>query len=186
MTRGASALKSGRNEPDERTLIEAAQHDRRCFGDLYELNFERVYAYIVRRVGDRATAQDLTADVFHQALANLQRFEWRGVPFIAWLLRIAANAIADHGQRTSRAAKMATGDAPSEEVSQEDLQYRARLFRPVDDLPEDQRRVIHLRFAEQRSIREIADVLRRTEGAVKQLQLRGLQGLRARMGEQNG
>jgi len=65
----------------ERLMIEAAQKDPRRFAELYEANFERIYAFIVRRVQDRHEAEDLTAEVFHHALANLSRFEWRGVPF---------------------------------------------------------------------------------------------------------
>src|SRR6266568_5895182 len=86
----------------ERLLIEAAQKDPGRFADLYENNFERVYAFIVRRVRDRHEAEDLTAEVFQHALANLPRFEWRGVPFAAWWFRIAANAIADRWQRISK------------------------------------------------------------------------------------
>src|SRR6266567_1297805 len=70
------------SEPhDERTQVEAAQRDPSRFADLYERNFYRVYAYIVRRVGDRHQAEDLTADVFREALAGLAKFEWRGAPF---------------------------------------------------------------------------------------------------------
>src|SRR5215470_11871135 len=87
---------------DERLLIEAAQKDPGRFAALYEEHFERVYAYVLRRVCDRSEAQDITADVFQQALANLGRFEWRGAPFAAWLYRIAANAIADHFARAAR------------------------------------------------------------------------------------
>ena len=86
----------------ERTLVQAAQRDRSRFADLYEANFERVYAYVVRRVRDRDEAQDVTADVFHLALKNLPRFEWRGVPFAAWLFRIAANEIADRSKSVAR------------------------------------------------------------------------------------
>ena len=86
----------------ERALIEAAQRDRGRFSELYEANFERVYAYVVRRVRDRDEAQDLTADVFHLALKSLPRFEWRGVPFAAWLFRIAANEIADRSKSVAR------------------------------------------------------------------------------------
>src|SRR5579864_404941 len=88
-------------EDAERRLIEAARLDPGRFAELYESNFHRVYAFIAGRVHDRAEAEDLTADVFHRALANLDRFEWRGTPFVAWLYRIAANAIADRGQRQS-------------------------------------------------------------------------------------
>lgn len=169
----------------EQLAVEAAQKDPRCFAELYESNFERVYAFIARRVGDRDAAQDLTADVFHRALANLGRFEWRGVPFVAWLLRIAANAIADRAQRAARERDVAVLDDP-EPANLEEVEQRARLFRLVDELPADQRRVVVMRFAEQKSIREIAGALGRSEGAVKQLQFRGLQNLRARLGGSNG
>jgi RNA polymerase sigma-70 factor (ECF subfamily) len=175
----ASGLPSG----DDR-LVEAAKKDPSRFAELYELNFARVYAYIARRVGDRDAAQDLTADVFHKALANIHSFEWRGVPFAGWLLRIAANMIVD---RSKRGAKEITGqellDLPDldKRPKLEEADQSARLSLLVDQLPQDQRRVIGMRFAEERSIREIAQALGRTEGAVKQLQFRALQNLRARM-----
>src|ERR1700694_6191147 len=88
--------------PEERLLIEAAQKDPCRVADLYEIYFARVYAYIARRVNDRTEAEDLTSEVFHDALANMRRFEWRGAPFAAWLYRIAANAIADRSERLAR------------------------------------------------------------------------------------
>src|SRR5208282_4475803 len=96
-----------------------------------------------------------------------------------------ANAIADRAQRTGR--ELAVEDPPqlseeaSAEVGLEEVEHRARLFRLVDELPADQRRVIAMRFAEEKSILEIAGALGRTEGAVKQLQFRGLQSLRAKI-----
>ena len=117
-----------------------------------------------------------------QALASLPRFEWRGVPFAAWLLRIAANTIADRWKRAARDRQ--TPDLPeAEPPGLEELEQRAQLFRLVDTLPADQRTVVVMRFAEQKSIREIADHLGRSEGAIKQLQFRGLQSLRARLGD---
>ena len=92
MARRAPASSALRKDVDERTLIEAAQRDPGRFAELYESNFDRVYAFVVRRVRDREEAEDVTSEVFHRALANLGQFEWRGVPFAAWLLRIAANA----------------------------------------------------------------------------------------------
>jgi RNA polymerase sigma-70 factor (ECF subfamily) len=185
MTRRAPQANALGIESDERLLIEAAQRDPKRFAELYESNFERVYAYVARRVGNRDEAQDVTADVFHQALANLGRFEWRGVPFAAWLLRIAAHAIADHCRRAAKQRRIPTEDE-AQQPSLEDVEHRARLFRLVDDLPADQRRVVTLRFAEQKSIREIAHELGRSEGAVKQLQFRGLQHLRLRLGDTDG
>ena len=177
-------MKALKKEADERLLIEAAQKDPARFAELYEINFERVYAYAVRRVGNRAEAEDLTADVFHQALANLKRFEWRGIPFAAWLFRIAANLISDRWQRSGREVADDSGLIESAQVSPveiEEVERRATLYRLVDTLPEEQRRVVVLRFVEQKSIKEVAQQIRKTEGAVKQLQFRALSNLRARM-----
>jgi len=137
-----------------------------------------VYAFVARRVGGRDAAEDVTADVFHKALANLKKFEWRGVPFGAWLLRIAVNAIVDRAKRAGR--EVAVDDPPemSTQPGLGQVEDRAKLFRLVNKLPEGQRQVIVLRFAEQKSIREIALELKRSEGAVKQLQWRALESLR--------
>jgi RNA polymerase sigma-70 factor (ECF subfamily) len=174
-------------EAEERLLVEAAQRDPSRFAELYEAHVHRIYAYVVRRVRDRHEAEDVTSEVFHQALANLGRFEWRGVPFAAWLFRIAANAIADRAKRAGRERPTGHLEAhPVADPALEQIDARARLFRMVDELPGDQRRVIVMRFTEEKTIREIAGELGRSEGAVKQLQLRGLEGLRARMGQVNG
>jgi RNA polymerase sigma-70 factor (ECF subfamily) len=178
-------LRAPGKEADERLLIEAAQRDPARFAELYENNFERVYAYVVRRVGDRAETEDLTSEVFHHALSNLKRFEWRGIPFAAWLYRIAANLISDRWQRKSR-EDVADGpeqieSAAAKGVEFEEVERRATLFRLVDALPAEQRRVVVLRFVEQKSIKEVAREIRKTEGAVKQLQFRALTSLRTRM-----
>ncbi|MFZ2085526.1 MAG: sigma-70 family RNA polymerase sigma factor [Candidatus Sulfotelmatobacter sp.] len=178
-------MKALMKEADERLLIEEAQKDPARFAELYENNFERVYAYVVRRVGDRAETEDLTSEVFHHALANLRRFEWRGIPFAAWLFRIAANLISDRWQRSNREQladepeQMESAQAGGEDF--EEVERRATLFRLVNTLPAEQRRVVVLRFVEQKSIKEVAREIRKTEGAVKQLQYRALSSLRARM-----
>jgi RNA polymerase sigma-70 factor, ECF subfamily len=176
-------VKALKKEADERLLIEAAQQDPARFAELYELHFERVYAYAVKRVSNRAEAEDVTAEVFHQALANLKRFEWRGIPFAAWLFRIAANLISDRRQRAGRElnddSQIDSAQASPAEI--EDVERRATLFRLVSTLPEEQRRVVTLRFVEEKSIKEVAREISKTEGAVKQLQFRALTNLRARM-----
>src|SRR5882762_2144681 len=172
---------------EERLLVESAQSDPAKFDALYELHYERVYAFVAGRVRDRATAEDVTSEVFHKALASLPSYEWRGVPFVAWLLRIAANAIINHAKRAAREFP-APDDPPDRAVAPElqasemrAIEYRAQLFRLVRRLPEVQKQVVYERFVEQRSIREIAQRLGKTEGAVKQLQLRAVQNLRAQM-----
>jgi RNA polymerase sigma-70 factor (ECF subfamily) len=172
---------------DEHLLVQAAQSDPAKFDALYELHFERIYYFLARRVRDRATAEDLTSEVFHKALANLPNYEWRGAPFAAWLFRIAANALADQYKRAAREIP-SSDDTQNPDAHQdlsspdpEAIDYHARLFRLVDNLPAVQRRVIRERFVEQRTIREIATRLKKTEGAIKQLQFRALQTLRAQM-----
>jgi len=177
------SLKALKKEADERLLIEAAQQDPARFADLYEINFERVYAYAVKHVRDRAEAEDLTADVFHLALANLNRFEWRGISFAAWLFRIAANLISDRRQRSGREmqddAVLESAQVSPAEI--EEAERRATLYRLAETLPAEQKRVVVLRFVEQKSIKEVASAIRKTEGAVKQLQFRALSTLKARM-----
>ena len=176
-------------EMDERLLIEAAQRDPARFADLYERNFARVYAYIVKRVQDRAESEDLTADVFHHALAHLKRFEWRGIPFAVWLFRIAANVVADRWQRSGREFTDDSAIIESAQVSVdeiEEVERRATLFRLVETLPAEQKRVVVLRFVRQKSIKQVANEIRKTEGAVKQLQFRALSTLKARMEGANG
>jgi RNA polymerase sigma-70 factor, ECF subfamily len=171
---------------DELLLVEAAQRDPARFGDIYERYFNRIYAYVARRVGSRDAAQDLTSDVFHRALANIGKYESRGVPFGAWLFRIAANAIADKWKHAAKESGTASETRAGEEIDArkseiDAAEHRAQLFQSVRILPVEQRRVIQMRFAEEKSIREIADALRKTEGAIKQLQFRALQNLRERM-----
>jgi len=171
---------------DERLLIEAAQQDRARFADVYERYFDLVYAYAGRRLRDRTKTEDVTSEVFQKALANLPRYKWTGAPFGAWLLRIAANVIADRAKREAREGRI--GDDMLGNISdpkpgrqQTDLERcerQARLFRLVDELAADQRRVVVMRFAEEKSIKEIASAMQRSEGSIKQLQFRALENLR--------
>src|SRR5437867_7243881 len=139
------------SEMDERRLVEAAQQDPTCIDDVYERYFELVYAYVARRVRDRATTEDLTSEVFRKALANLPRFKWTGAPFGAWLIRIASNLIADRAKQAAREAigegsstlltSSASGSAQAQQSDLEEAERRAYVIRMVDELPEDQRRV---------------------------------------------
>ncbi len=173
-------MKSLQTEMDERLLVEAAQQDPRRFAELYENNFDRVYAFVARRVPLREEAEDLTSEVFHQALANVGRFEWQGVPFVAWLLGIAAKLIAQRWKHADDRRQIDAVDL--EDIGMEDdTERRTMLVQLIDALPTDQREVVVERFIEQKSIRDIAQKMRRTEGAIKQLQFRALQTLRMRV-----
>ena len=176
------AAKVIREDAEERLLVEAAQKDPAKFAALYDIHFERIYAFVARRMRDRDRAEDLTSEVFHKALANLKSYTWTGAPFAAWLFRIAANAVSDQLKRSAREnVNVDDPPEPSGGPEQEGAEARARLFRLVEKLPSEQRRVIFERFVEQRSIREIAQQLGKSEGAVKQLQFRALEKLRSQM-----
>jgi RNA polymerase sigma-70 factor, ECF subfamily len=174
-----------KDQNEERLQVEAARQDPACFAELYENNFERVYAYIARRLRSREDAQDATADVFHQALAGLPGFEWRGLPFAAWLLGIAANVLSDRWRRVLKQQEVVTDDLEQVGI-EDDVEQRAMLYQLVDALPGDQRQVILRRFVGQKSLREIATEFGRSEGAIKQLQLRALQNLRERIRSNHG
>jgi len=183
------------NETEERRLVAAAQQDRACFGAVYERYFELVYGYVARRVRDRTATEDVTSEVFRKALANIDRFKSTGAPFGAWLLRIASNLIADRAKRQAKdgvrvdepslmvglMSADAANSRQSQQIQLEDAERRAWVIRKVDELPDDQRRVVRMRFAEEKTISEIAAELARSEGAVKQLQFRALQNLRQKI-----
>ena len=182
------ARELSRNDAEEQLLIQAAQADPARFGELYETHFELVYAFIARRVRDRDAAEDLTSQVFQKALEYLPRFRWRGVPFAAWLLKIASNMVADRSKKLAKEQSLNEADEPTEPrgLDLEAVEQQALLFQLVGKLADDQRRVVEMRFAEEKSIREIAQDLGRSEGAVKQLQFRALKNLRLRLAEQLG
>jgi RNA polymerase sigma-70 factor, ECF subfamily len=157
--------------------------ERERFAELYEQNFERVYAFVARRVRDRAEAEDVVSDVFYKALRGIGGYEERdGVPFVAWLYRIAANALHDRARNAGRETPLDDCDVAIDD----DVERRALLFRLVDTLPSAQRDVLVKRFAEQRSIADVARQLGRSEGAVKQLQLRAIEALRAQVRGSHG
>jgi RNA polymerase sigma-70 factor (ECF subfamily) len=175
-------LKATAQEADERRLIEAARRDPRRFADLYEANFARVYAYVARRVPTREEAEDVSAEVFQQALAGLGSFQWRGAPFIAWLLGIASNLVAKRWKGAKREVPV---DELELAVNAAEAERQALFMQLLKRLPADQKRVIELRFFEQRSIREIARDMDRSEGAIKQLQFRALETLRKQVGNRH-
>jgi RNA polymerase sigma-70 factor (ECF subfamily) len=171
------------DDVDEQALVEAARANPARFLELYDRHFHRVYVYVLRRVRNREDAEDITSEVFHRALANLHKYEWRNIPFAAWLYRIAAHALVD---RHREDARRLDEDPPDVAPADPDFERQVTLFQLVDRLPSDQRRVIELRFGEGRSIQEVAGLLGKTDGAVKQLQRRALERLRTALEERYG
>ncbi len=131
-------MKTLEREPDER-LIEAAQSEPARFAELYEQNFARVYAFFARRVGTREEAQDLTSEVFHQALASIRSFKWQGAPFIAWLYGIAANVLSKHWQKLGRNPALEEPALAEEETdlsaAGDEIERSVMLAELVESLP---------------------------------------------------
>jgi RNA polymerase sigma-70 factor, ECF subfamily len=174
---------------DEGALVAAAKRDPREFGPLYELYVDRIYRFAYRRVGTHHEAEDITAQTFQQALQALPAYEWRGLPFGAWLFRIAGNIINRRGRTSGRevAVEDVTVFSGYEETDDDpaDLAWRSEqageLAEKIQRLPPDQQRVLVLKFSHGRKNREIGDLMGRSEGAIKQLVHRALVSLRASM-----
>ena len=166
----------------EAELVVAAQADPTRFTDLYRTHVRAIHALAWSRLGDRAAAEDITAETFRRALRALPRFEPRGVPFRAWLARICINQINDELGRRKRAARLvASASAGPADLGVDDManaDTRAFVHGLVDRLSADHRTVIALRFGEDRSIADVATQLGRSTDAIKQLQRRALDELR--------
>jgi RNA polymerase sigma-70 factor (ECF subfamily) len=169
----------------ERLLVERAQNDPLAFAALYEVYADRVYNYIYQRTGNRHDAEDLTARTFVKAFAHLERYVFRGIPFSAWLYRIAHNAVANwHRDRSRRqvvsldalAAHSGDGDHP-EDVTQSREEQRV-LLEAIRRLPAERQQLLILKFSEGLKNAEIAQIMGRTEGAIKSLYHRTLLALR--------
>lgn len=188
------ATTAGAGAPDEAALVAAAQRDPRAFGPLYELYVDRIYRYAYRRVGTHHEAEDITAQTFQQALQALPAYQWRGLPFGAWLFRIAGNLINRRGRGSGReiAVEDVTVFSGFEDAADDpaDLAWRSEeageLAERVKQLPADQQRVLVLKFSHGLKNREIGDLMGRSEGAIKQLVHRALVSLRASMDRAHG
>jgi RNA polymerase sigma-70 factor (ECF subfamily) len=175
---------------DERELVERAKSDPDAFGLLYERHVRSVFAFALSKVRDVSTAEDVASQTFLKALPALARYEYRGAPFRSWLLRIAANVVADL-HRTPH-PEVPLLKHPQASDTQEDIEVvderagqdiaeweQAEEFsRLIADLTAEQRRAVALRFVDGLDINSIASRMSRSEGSVKMLLMRALQNLR--------
>lgn len=166
-------------------LVELARNgDKEAFGQLYDHYQPSVYRFLYYRVGSMTLAEDLTAETFFRALRSMHSFRWQGKDFGAWLMTIARNLTADHFKagRTrleQTTEDMQTLDSTSESPEVEVLSSLTNeaLLRALGELPTEQRECLIMRFLQGLSIAETAEILGRSSGAVKQLQLRGVRNL---------
>jgi RNA polymerase sigma-70 factor (ECF subfamily) len=169
---------------EERLEILAAQRDRAAFTPLYERYVDQIYAYVYTLTHNREQAEDVTAATFARALEELPRFEWRGVPYSAWLYRVAANLVARDRRRPGwiELSPHTTDDGPSPDELAALHDRDARIRVAVEELPADQRQAVLLRFGGDLRNREIAAIMERSEGAIKLLTFRAMTTLRRRLG----
>lgn len=165
-------------------MILAAQRDRAAFAPLYERYVDQIFGYVYMLTRNREQAEDVTAATFARAVEELPRFEWRGVPYSAWLYRVAANLVARERRRPAwlELKPHAAVDPLSPPDVAEANSRAAEIREAVSQLPAHQRQAIVLRFSGGLRNREIATIMGRSEGAVKLLTHRAMTSLRNRMG----
>lgn len=181
----------------EKELVERAKSDPEAFGELYDHYYSQIFGYVLRRTASVEAAQDITSEVFFKALKNLRRFRWCGVSFSSWLYRIAGHEIANYFRKNKRepicleevsdSIEHSAGSAETEllEAEAELKRYEEylALHKNISRLPIKYQEVITLRFFENKTIKEIGEILGKPEGTVKSLLHRGLEKLRKLMEE---
>jgi RNA polymerase sigma-70 factor (ECF subfamily) len=169
---------------DEENLVRRAQqHDQAALTQIYEENFDRIYRYIVLKIGERTEAEDMTQQVFLSAFKSISSFKWKGRPFSAWLYRIAHNQIVDYFRKKSKRATVPLDESLPNGGN--DPQLTAELNLAIESLvsatsklTKAQREVISLRFAGELPVAQVARIMGRSEGAIKALQHSAIVSLR--------
>lgn len=172
-------------ELDDKELAELAKEDKEAFGELYERYMPKIYNYIYYRTSNPHDAEDLTARVFFRAMSHIGNYVDKGVPFQAWLYRIAHNLVANWHRDQGRRKVIALDDYVAHSLKSEapdrlaeDQEEQEKLMDAIHRLPEDRQQLILLKFIDQLSNAEIGEVMDRTEGAIKSLYHRTLLSLR--------
>lgn len=177
---------------EEDVLTRASQGDRDAFGLLYERYIDRIFNYVYYRTGNLHDAEDLTARVFQRAMNHIKNYTDRGVPFSAWLYRIAHNLVANWHRDRSRRQEIPISDVPvlpskgdHPERNLVRSQEQDELLRFIRKLPAERQNLLILKFVENMSNAEIGAIMGRSEGAVKSLYHRTLLALRDQLGDEN-
>lgn len=181
---GPAVRRRDDNDGHVRDLVERAQNgDRLALEELYLLHFDRIYSYLHMSVGSRHDAEDLTTQTFVRMLEAIGRFQWRSVPFSAWLFRIAHNLAMDHFRANRRwqpeeeVPESVRGEESSAEEQALASLGQTSMLTLIERLSPEQRQVLTLKFVFRFSNGEAAAILGKTEGAVKSLQHRALASL---------
>jgi RNA polymerase sigma-70 factor, ECF subfamily len=185
VTLGAEQPKAALSQAQIQELVARAQGgDTDAFATLYDTYAKKIQSYLRYHLNNRAeVAEDLAADVFMKALEKINSYQFNGVPFSAWLYRIAHNHLIDflraQPKKQGVSLEECIGvDDPSAEKSLDETLTHQQLSGAFDGLTEEQRQVIVYRFLQDRSIADTAQLMRKNEDAVKQLQVRALRNMR--------
>ena len=168
---------------EEMLVRRAKEGDQTAFARLYEGHFDRIYRYVALRIGDKIEAEDMTQQVFLNALKSISTFRWKGVPFAAWLFRIAHNQVVDYLRKKKKRAavplneSLVSSDSNPQLMAEHSLDVE-QLLSATRRLTEAQREVISLRFAGGLSIAQVAKIMGKSQGAVKALQHSAIVALR--------
>ena len=168
---------------NEKSVIARAQkHDQEAFSQLYEEYFDKIYRYVTFKLGNAMEAEDVTQQVFLNALQSISSFKWKGIPFSAWLFRIAHNQVVDYLRKKRHTTVPLNESLPSSTGNpQKTVELKLeieRLLLATRKLTEAQREVISLRFTSELPIAEVARVMGKSQGAVKALQHSAIIALR--------
>ena len=170
-------------QQDEESLVRRAQHrDQEAFAQLYEEHFDKIYRYVTLKIGNATEAEDMTQQVFLNALQSISSFKWKGIPFSAWLFRIAHNQVVDYFRSKKRATvpldeSLASNNNNPQLIVEQKLDIE-QLLLATKRLTDAQREVISLRFAGELSIVQVAKAMGKSQGAVKALQHSAIIALR--------
>ncbi len=167
----------------EQQIVEKAKGDLKAFEELYELYVRKIYSYVASMIGNNSDAEDIVSETFEKAMLNIDKYEYRGYSFGAWLYRIARNLVYDR-TRNNRTIQLPDYEIKSENHSIEPENYVQRdeltenLYKSLDELSPDQKEIITLRYIQGYSIKEVCEITERTEDSIKSLAKRALQSLR--------
>lgn len=170
----------------EEELLQRIKADKQVFLELYDQHFTRIYNYIYYRTFNQADAEELTSQTFLAALENIDRFEYRNIPLVVWLYKIAANIVADFYRRKGITEELQVIERQETcEISAENAYLhnseKEQLFYQLQTLPLSQQQALILRYQHGFTYKEISEIMDKSEGAIKQLLHRGLKNLRERM-----
>ncbi|MBG0786446.1 MAG: sigma-70 family RNA polymerase sigma factor [Anaerolineaceae bacterium] len=177
---------------EEKALIDRAKKDTAAFGELYRRYVDRIYNYIYYRTGSAGDAEDLTGKVFFKAMSHIKGYKHMGLPFSAWLYRIAHNLVANYHRDRSRKQEISLDNLPGQILPKSDLHPETRvvhsqevdaLLSRIRDLAPNRQELLILKFVDQLSNAEIGQIMRKSEGAIKSLYHRTLLELRELMSE---